>query len=69
MCKLKFYSDEEKPLGLKLYSDRPDLPTRLRALDLDYYRLVVKTQNDPEILKTELSDLIDEIAAELEKEG
>jgi len=32
-------------------SDFPDLP---------YYQLVVNTQNDPEILKAELQDLINE---------
>lgn len=31
--------------------------------DLNYYRVVADTQNDPEILKAELNDLISEIEA------
>ena len=31
------------------------------SIDLNYYKIVVETQNDPEILKSELSDLIREI--------
>lgn len=36
--------------------------------DFNYYRTVVSTQNDPDILKSELKDLINECVAYIEKE-
>jgi len=37
------------------------LKENIMSIDLNYYKIVVETQNDPEILKSELSDLIREI--------
>ena len=36
--------------------------------DFDYYRMVVSTQNDPDILQSELKDLINESVAYIEKD-
>ena len=35
------------------------------SIDTKYYRIVVETQTDPEILKSELLDLIKEVENEL----
>ena len=35
------------------------------TIDTKYYRVVVETQTDPDILKSELMDLIKEIESEL----
>ena len=37
--------------------------------DLDYYRMVVKTQTSSKILKMELSDLIEEVEAWNQRKG
>ena len=40
----------------------------MKKPDFDYYRMVVSTQNDPDILQSELKDLINESVAYIEKD-
>jgi hypothetical protein len=39
----------------------------MKKPDFDYYRMVVSTQHDPDILQSELKDLINESVAYIEK--
>jgi len=36
---------------------------KLKKIDVKYYRVVLETQNNPEILKAELEDLVNEVWA------
>jgi hypothetical protein len=40
----------------------------MKKPDFDYYRMVVSTQHDPDILQSELKDLINESVAYIEKD-
>jgi len=36
----------------------------MKQIDLEYYKTVIRTQNNVEILKSEFTDLIDEIESD-----
>lgn len=40
---------------------------KLKKIDVKYYRTVLETQNNPEILKAELEDLVNEVWAAQKK--
>ena len=58
-----YYDDVTgKPFKVVPYKDLVNDDIVKNEIDIDYYKKVIETQNDPEILKGELTDLVAEVA-------
>ena len=57
-----YYDDVTgKPFRVVPYKDLVKDDIVKNEIDIDYYKTVIETQNDPEILKGELTDLVGEV--------